>query len=615
MICRSRCASDVEVSRYVSVTIAMRSGHEQRRVPDAEAQPVDERARRSRSGADGHSRPRARCECSFVSNGRSIFSRRRLTSTSTMLVCGSKLYSHTCDRIIVFETTRPALRIRYSSSANSRGRRSSDLPAARHAARQQVERQVLDGQRRRLRRARGSPDERLDARQQLGEREGFGEVVVAAGLQAPHAIVHGSPRAQNQHRRGPAPAAQLVDEREAVALGQHEVDDRRRRSLGSAAASPASPSAAWSTAKPASRSPRTTKSAIVSSSSIEQCAHHSHDNGRGLSRSTERAKLTKTSDCRLPSVVTADCRLPTTISRLSRAGCPVAPRAGTAWATARRVRVRAAARSGQYGSRSSSRASSTQSACPLAHDVVGLPRRRDQPDGAGRHAGLATDPLGKRHLIARPRSGIATRRPPRRPTNSRPDRRRDREAGAPARPTARCPIRRPVQSVDEIRTNTGGRPATRRGPRPRPRDRAGSRFVERPAVLVRARVARAATGTRESDNRARRESRRRRSRRRAPGAPPGGTPRRSRRGRPPSARAAPDRRPRTARPSGRPAPIRRPTRGTARAARPTAAPCCAFRPACASWMPAALPCAWMKRTILRQPRHVPIARRCRDPAG
>src|SRR5258707_10752010 len=45
---------------------------------------------------------------SFFSNGRSIFSRRRLTRTSTTLVWGSKLYSHTWDRIMVFETTCPA---------------------------------------------------------------------------------------------------------------------------------------------------------------------------------------------------------------------------------------------------------------------------------------------------------------------------------------------------------------------------------------------------------------------------------------------------------------------------------------------------------------------------
>src|SRR5256885_49651 len=61
-----------------------------------------------------------------------------------MLVCGSKLYSHTCDRIIVLETTLAALRIRYSSSVNSRGRRSIGLPAGDEHRDRRI---VLDEQR------------------------------------------------------------------------------------------------------------------------------------------------------------------------------------------------------------------------------------------------------------------------------------------------------------------------------------------------------------------------------------------------------------------------------------------------------------------------------------
>src|SRR4029453_5393448 len=116
-----------------------RSDHEQRRVPERQTKakcppqnnpflfvpqppgPTCIYARRT------YPTPRTVCS-SFLSNGRSIFSRSRLTSTSTTLVCGSKLYSHTCDRIIVFDTTRPALRTRYSSSENSRGRRSTGFP-------------------------------------------------------------------------------------------------------------------------------------------------------------------------------------------------------------------------------------------------------------------------------------------------------------------------------------------------------------------------------------------------------------------------------------------------------------------------------------------------------
>ena len=62
-----------------------RADDEQRRVP--ERQPQAEVAALSQ----GHSRRRARCAAAWASNGRSILSRSRLTSTSTMLVCGSKL--------------------------------------------------------------------------------------------------------------------------------------------------------------------------------------------------------------------------------------------------------------------------------------------------------------------------------------------------------------------------------------------------------------------------------------------------------------------------------------------------------------------------------------------
>ena len=73
----------------------------------------------------------------------------------------------------------------------------------------------------------GAAEQRLHARQQLGEREGLGEVIVAAGLKALHAIVDRVPRAQDQHRRLDLLRAQLFDQRQAVEAGQHHVDDRR----------------------------------------------------------------------------------------------------------------------------------------------------------------------------------------------------------------------------------------------------------------------------------------------------------------------------------------------------------------------------------------------------
>ena len=72
---------------------------------------------------------------------------------------------------------------------------------------------------------RRPPDERLHTREQLGEGERLGQVVVTAGLQAANAVVHGPPRTEDQHGRGDPPLPQLIDERKAVALRQHDVDD------------------------------------------------------------------------------------------------------------------------------------------------------------------------------------------------------------------------------------------------------------------------------------------------------------------------------------------------------------------------------------------------------
>ena len=67
--------------------------------------------------------------------------------------------------------------------------------------------------------------QRLDARQQLGEGEGLGEVVVAAGAQALHAVVHRAERAQHQHRRGAPLLPQQLHDGEPVEMRQHAVGD------------------------------------------------------------------------------------------------------------------------------------------------------------------------------------------------------------------------------------------------------------------------------------------------------------------------------------------------------------------------------------------------------
>ena len=128
---------------------------------------------------------------------------------------------------MVFETTWPAWRIRYSRSAHSFGR-SSILPArAAHLAREEVQLEVADREARGLGRPRGAAHEGLHARQELGEREGLDQVVVAARLQAAHAVVHRVPRAQEQDGRAHARGGAGLDEAEAVQAGQHDVDDGR----------------------------------------------------------------------------------------------------------------------------------------------------------------------------------------------------------------------------------------------------------------------------------------------------------------------------------------------------------------------------------------------------
>ena len=77
----------------------------------------------------------------------------------------------------------------------------------------------------RLGRAGRASNERLDARNQLGEGERLGQVVIATRLQAADAVVHGPPRAQDQHGRPHAAGAHPIDERETVELRQHHVDD------------------------------------------------------------------------------------------------------------------------------------------------------------------------------------------------------------------------------------------------------------------------------------------------------------------------------------------------------------------------------------------------------
>src|SRR5450631_3659558 len=97
--------------------------------------------------------------------------------------------------------------------------------AAADLMRQPVEFEIADAQHGFLATRPAPSRQHFDARQQLGERIGLGQVIVAAGAQALDPIVDLAERRQNERRRLDALVAQRADQREPVALGQHAVDD------------------------------------------------------------------------------------------------------------------------------------------------------------------------------------------------------------------------------------------------------------------------------------------------------------------------------------------------------------------------------------------------------
>jgi len=92
-----------------------------------------------------------------------------------------------------------------------------------------------------------APRQNLDARKQFGERIRLREIVVTAGTQSLHAVVDLPERGENQHRRLDAVGPQRRDDRKAVELGQHAIDDHHViGAVERASARPSSPSGAQS---------------------------------------------------------------------------------------------------------------------------------------------------------------------------------------------------------------------------------------------------------------------------------------------------------------------------------------------------------------------------------
>src|SRR5258708_1334025 len=107
------------------------------------------------------------------------------------------------------------------------------LSGARHDAGEQVDLEVADAQDRGDRLTGRPPRESGDAGDQLGEGEGFDQVVVGPGIEAVDAVVDSIQRGEEKHRRRDAGAADRLHDTDAVEPGQHAVDDHEVVGLAS----------------------------------------------------------------------------------------------------------------------------------------------------------------------------------------------------------------------------------------------------------------------------------------------------------------------------------------------------------------------------------------------
>ncbi len=98
--------------------------------------------------------------------------------------------------------------------------------AARDLAGEQVDAQIAHFERGLRGILPAAPAEHVDAREQLAEREGLGEIVVATGAQALDPLVDVAERAQDQDRGVIVRLAQRIDDGEAIDVArQHAVHD------------------------------------------------------------------------------------------------------------------------------------------------------------------------------------------------------------------------------------------------------------------------------------------------------------------------------------------------------------------------------------------------------
>src|SRR5215470_1729731 len=97
----------------------------------------------------------------------------------------------------------------------------------------QIELQVCDLQLRGIFFHAGPAQERLNACQELGEREGFRQVVVAAALKSPHALIEAGEGAEHENGRRLPERPQGTDDRESLDVSrEHPVEDDDVPALG-----------------------------------------------------------------------------------------------------------------------------------------------------------------------------------------------------------------------------------------------------------------------------------------------------------------------------------------------------------------------------------------------
>jgi len=94
---------------------------------------------------------------------------------------------------------------------------------ARHGVRRRVDDELAGRHPRRPPR-RPAPDQRAQAREQLAEVEGLGEVVVGAGVKAADTVVDVAARGEDEDRHAVAALAQRAADLEPVAAREHQVE-------------------------------------------------------------------------------------------------------------------------------------------------------------------------------------------------------------------------------------------------------------------------------------------------------------------------------------------------------------------------------------------------------